>query len=260
MIKKINSLTNPTVKNIVKLKKAGERRKQGLMIVEGEREIKIALKAGIKLVEAILCQDYNKNKEKLFFDKRTELSKDVFDKISQRESPDGNIAVFETPKNLLRSAKITSNSIIIVLEGIEKPGNLGAIMRTADAVGAGAVILNNSKIDIYNPNAIRASQGTIFSTPLVELSIEETLAFCKKHAITLFATSPRAQKSYLEEVYQGPVGIVMGSEDLGLSKKWLELANKVIKIDMSGLIDSLNLSVSTAVVAFEIKRQKNSQK
>jgi len=256
MIKKIESLTNPQIKNLIKLRKASERKKQNLIIVEGEREIKIALKSGIKLKDVFLCHDYNKNKESLFFRDHVEVSTEVFDKISQRDSPDGNIATFIMPVGLLESGRIKENATIIILEGIEKPGNLGAIMRTADAAGVAMVILNNSKIDIYNPNAIRSSQGTIFSTPIFKSTIKETYDFCKMNSINIYATSPKAEQSYLDVNYLGKTAILMGSEDTGLSEKWLKLTKNQVFIQMKGLIDSLNLSVSTAIVVFEVERQK----
>ena len=253
----INSLQNPQIKNIIKLKKASERKKQELFVVEGEREIKIALKSGLCLNQLFICPEYNKNKE--IFDKKdaTELSKVVFDKISLRQSPDGNLALFKIKKRSLAEANIEKFSLIIILEGIEKPGNLGAIMRTADARGVDAVIINNSKIDIYNSNAVRSSQGTIFTTPIYIAEIDETKELCKKNNIKVFASSPAANDNYLKANFKEKTAILMGSEDRGLSNKWLELADKKIKIEMKGAIDSLNLSVSTAILVFEALRQKD---
>lgn len=253
----INSLQNPQIKNILKLKKASERKKQGLFVVEGEREIKIAINAKQEIYTHYVCEKFNKNKENIKNTNPVYVSEEVFKKISFRESPDGNIAIFKTEIKTLKELSFRDIPLIIILESIEKPGNLGAIMRTADAARVDAVIINNPKIDIYNPNAIRASQGTIFSTPLFLASVEETVEFCKKNDINIFATTPRAEKNYINENYRKPSAILMGSEDVGLSERWLELADKSIKIEMSGLIDSLNLSVSTAVVVFEALRQRS---
>ncbi|MDA3839963.1 MAG: RNA methyltransferase [Patescibacteria group bacterium] len=252
----INSVQNTQIKNIVKLKKASERKKQGLFVVEGEREIKIAIDSGQTIETHYVCARFNKNKEKLRNAGSISVSEDVFRKISYRESPDGNIATFKLKRTYLKDANLSKKPLIIILESIEKPGNLGAIMRTADAAKIDAVIVNNSKIDIYNPNAIRASQGTIFSTPLFLANIKETEEFCINNKISIFATSPRANKNYTEADFSQGSAILMGSEDIGLSDEWLKLANQSIKIEMKGLIDSLNLSVSTAVIVFEVLRQR----
>ena len=252
----INSLQNTQIKNIIKLKKASERKKQGLFVVEGEREINIALKSGLALTQLFVSLEYNKNKEQFDRNDAIKISKDVFDKVSIRQSPDGNLGLFKTRDISLSNANIKDFSLIIILEGIEKPGNLGAIMRTADAAGVDAVIINEAKIDIYNSNAIRASQGTIFSTPLYISGINETKEVCQKNNINIIASTPAAKNNYLLANFKEKVAILMGSEDSGLSDKWLKLADKKIKIEMKGTIDSLNLSVSTAVLVFEALRQK----
>ena len=255
----INSLQNPQIKNIIKLKKASERKKQGLFTIEGEREIQIALKSGLVLSQLFVSLEYNKNKEKFDKNDAIELSKDVFDKVSIRQSPDGNLALFKINEESLKNANVKDFSLIIILEGIEKPGNLGAIMRTADAAGVDAVIINEANIDIYNPNAIRSSQGTIFSTPLYVAGIDETKEICQENNIKVIASTPVAKNNYLEANFKEKIAILMGSEDSGLSDKWLRLADKKIKIEMKGAIDSLNLSVSTAVLVFEALRQKGNK-
>ncbi len=252
----INSVQNTQIKNIAKLRKASERKEQGLFVVEGEREIKIAIKSGQIIDTHYICEKFNKNKEKLADTSPVSVSEEVFRKISYRESPDGNIATFKLIENDLKNAKLSKNPLIIILESIEKPGNLGAIMRTADAAKVDAVIINDSKIDIFNPNAIRASQGTLFSTPLFLANINETLKFCNENKICIFATSPRSNLGYSDANFSKGSAILMGSEDTGLSEKWLASANKKIKIEMKGIIDSLNLSVSTAIVVFEALRQR----
>jgi len=140
---------------------------------------------------------------------------------------------------------------------VEKPGNLGAIFRTADAVGADAVIINDPKTDIYNPNVIRASQGTVFAVPMAVSSIEETIKFCQKNKMKIFAATPAAKLEYDEVDYGSGSAIVLGAEDKGLSKKWLSAADEKIKIKMRGKIDSLNVSVSAAVILFEVARQRD---
>lgn len=252
----INSLQNPKIKNLVKLKKSSERKNQGLFVVEGEREIKIALDSGHSVKEFYLCEDYNKNKENLKIEKVINLSKEVFDKASYRESPDGYLAVFSTFSSSLDNLNLYKKPLLIILDSIEKPGNLGAILRTADAAGVDAVVLTNPKIDIYNPNVIRASQGTVFSVPLVIARVDETKKYCQKNNIKIFATTPRTSYNYLDSDFSKPVAILLGSEEKGLNESWLNLADEKIKIDMKGKIDSLNLSVSAAIVVFEALRQR----
>lgn len=252
----INSLQNPKIKNLIKLKKSSERKKQRLFMVEGEREIKIALSTGHSLKEFYLCEDYNKNKENLKIEKATGVSKEVFDKVSYRESPDGYLAVFAFFSSSLESLNLSNNPFLIILDSIEKPGNLGAILRTADASGIDAIVLTAPKIDIYNPNVIRASQGTIFSIPLFISNVGDVKKFCHSNDIKIFATTPRASNDYINEDFRGSSAIVLGSEDKGLDEKWLNMADEKIKIEMKGKIDSLNLSVSTAIIIFEALRQR----
>jgi len=257
MTDKINSLQNEKIKNLVKLREAGrERKQQGLFLIEGRREINLALKGKIEIENIFFCPDYAKQKLEIDEEKSIEVSKKVFDKISYRENPDGFLAVAKTREVKLEKVKLNSKPLIIILEAVEKPGNLGAILRTADAARADAVIINDAKTDIYNPNVIRASQGTVFTVPVILSSIEETVGFCKKNKIKIFATTPDTEKEYAKVDYSGCCAIVMGTEDKGLSREWLKSADEKIKIKMRGQIDSLNVSVSTAIILFEALRQR----
>ncbi len=254
----IVSLQNEKIKNIIKLRETGrERKRQGLFLIEGWREINLALKGGVETESMFYCNNYVKHKLEIKEEKLIEVSKKVFDKISYRENPDGFLAVAKFRKDKLDNIKLNSKPLLIILEAVEKPGNLGAILRTVDAVGVDAVIINDSKTDIYNPNVIRASQGTVFTVPTVLSSVDETVGFCKKNKIKIFATTPEAKKQYTEINYNAGCAIIMGAEDKGLSEKWLKKADEKIKIKMNGKIDSLNVSVSTAVVLFEAIRQRS---
>lgn len=254
---KIDSLQNEKIKNIVKLREAGrERKKQGLFLIEGWREINLAIKGGVEIVNLFYCQDYIKAELAIDEEKLIEVSKKVFDKIAYRENPDGFLALAKTREEKLENIKLSHKPLIVVVSAVEKPGNLGAILRTADAAGADAVIINDPKTDIYNPNVIRASQGTVFTVPMVLNSIEETIKFCKNNKIKILATTSVAEKEYIEVDYTGGCAIVMGAEDKGLSEKWLKAASEKIKIKMRGQIDSLNVSVSTAIILFEALRQR----
>ncbi len=254
---KIDSQQNEKIKNIVKLREAGrERKKQGLFVVEGAREINLAMAGGVEIENFYFCPDYSKNKPELAEEKIIEVSKNVFQKISWRENPDGLLAVAKIKKLALGNIKLSAKPLIIILEAVEKPGNLGAILRTADAAGADAVIINDSGTDIYNPNVIRASQGTAFTVPTVVSSIADTKEFCKKNKIKIFAAAPGAELEYTEADYNSGCAILLGAEDKGLSQDWLKAADQKIKITMRGRIDSLNVSVSAALIVFEAIRQR----
>lgn len=256
---KIDSLQNEKIKNIVKLRDSGrERQRQGLFLIEGRREINLALKGGVKIECLFYCQDYSQQKLEISQEKIIETARRVFAKISYRENPDGFLAVAKSKEIKLADIKLSSRPLIIILEAVEKPGNLGAILRTAEAVRAEAIIINDAKIDIYNPNVIRASQGAVFMVPTVLSSVSQTIEFCKSNKIKMFAAAPAARKQYTEVNYNSGCAVVMGTEDKGLSKEWLKAADEKIKIKMSGQIDSLNISVSAAVILFEAIRQRQS--
>jgi RNA methyltransferase, TrmH family len=257
MTNKIDSLQNEKIKNIVKLRESSrEREKQGLFLIEGWREINLALKGGIEIKNIFYCQKYIKQELEIDEEKLIEVSEKVFDKIAYRENPDGFLAMAKVGQKKLADTKLRPRPLLIILEAVEKPGNLGAILRTADAVGADAVIINDPKTDIYNPNVIRASQGAIFTVATVLSSIDETVDFCKNNKIKIFATAPAAKTEYAKANYNQGSAIVMGAEDKGLSETWLKAADEKIKITMSGRVDSLNVSVSAAVILFEALRQR----
>lgn len=257
MTMKIDSLVNPKIKNIVKLRESSrDRKEQSLFLIEGHREISLALKAGVEIVNLIYSPEYIKRELAIDEEKIIEVSKKVFDKVSYRENPDGFLAVAKYKGQSLKNIKLSAKPLIVVLEAVEKPGNLGAILRTADAAGVGAVIINDLKTDPYNPNVIRASQGTVFTVPVVLSSVGETVKFLKENGIKTFATTPEAKAVYTDADYNQGCAIVLGAEDKGLSAEWLKVANEKIKINMRGQIDSLNVSVCAAVVVFEAVRQR----
>ena len=259
----ITSLDNPRLKNILKLKKASERKRQKRLIIEGWRELTLAANGGAKVEELFYCPDFAKNKILPIDLPKTaifKLAKKAFAKISYRENPDGFLAIAKIENLLLENLQVGCNPLIIILAGVEKPGNLGAILRTADAAGLEAVIINDPKVDLYNPNVIRASQGTIFTVPTIFASASQTISWCRQHKIKIFSTTPKAKKLYTEINFKSASAIVLGSEDKGLSQRWLDLADEQIKIPMKGRIDSLNVSVAAAIILFEAVRQRESQK
>lgn len=258
----ISSSANPKIKNIIKLRKPRESREQGLILVEGEKEIGLAQKSGFKILEIFFCVDFKDGDNLLIGNYKgqvTRVSKQVFEKIAYRDNPDGFLALAKRSERKLCDIKLSKNPLVIILEGVEKPGNLGAIVRTADAAGVDAIILNDSHIDIYNPNAIRSSIGTIFMKQLAEASKEETLKWLNENNISAYATSRAGKKNYSKANYKKGTAFVMGSEHDGLSAFWKKAAHELVMIPMKGEASSLNLSVSTAVLVFEALSQRKEQ-
>jgi RNA methyltransferase, TrmH family len=257
----IDSADNPKIKNILKLQKPHERKKQGVVLVEGYKEILAALKAGLSLVEIFYCATYGGENPSFFgVDKDKKLianvAKDVFEKITYREKPDGYIAIFLARNLALADIKLGAAPLVLVIEGAEKPGNFGAILRTADAAGVDAIIANDSQLDIYHPNAIRASIGAAFDKQIAIATREETIAWLAANNITTYATSKRGEKNFYDFDYTGGTAFVLGAEHSGLSDEWRESADEYIKIPMTGVVDSLNLSASAAILLFEAVRQR----
>jgi TrmH family RNA methyltransferase len=269
----ITSLQNNRIKNIVRLsEKARERKAQNRFIIEGAREMSLALAGKYELEEVYLCPELFDKTDypdvlQLWRDSRLrgndhplgnvfEVSKDVFQKIAYREGSDGILALAKPKSHTLQELHLPENSFVIVLESVEKPGNLGAILRTADAAKVDAVIVCDPLTDIYNPNTIRSSVGCLFTVPVAVGSNEETLQFLKSKNITTFAAELTAAEWYQDTDFTASSAIIMGTEADGLTDFWLTNANKRIKIPMRGVIDSLNVSVSTAVLTFEAMRQR----
>ncbi|MBD8387805.1 RNA methyltransferase [Dysgonomonas sp. BGC7] len=258
----ISSLQNPKIKNIVKLSKSKERKEQGLFIIEGARELSLALSADYEINSIYVCpslfskSNYPDVLNNISENKIFEVTEAVFEKIAYREGSDGLLILAQPKNHTLADLKIPENPFIIVLEAVEKPGNLGAILRTADAALADAVIICDTATDIYNPNAIRSSVGCIFTVQTAVCTSEEALSFLKKNEITSFAAELQASKWYQETDFTHSSAIIMGTEADGLTEFWLSNADARIKIPMRGKIDSLNVSVSTAILTFEAMRQR----
>lgn len=253
----ITSKTNPKIKNIIKLEKASERREQNRILIEGRREIERAVDCGFEVDTLFICQDIAKDGASITARSVEEVSLEVFEKIAYREGSDGLLAV-AIPKyaDLQQFKPKRKNPLIIVLETVEKPGNLGAVMRTADAAGVDAVIIADPRTDLYNPNAIRASVGCIFSVPLFACSSEECIKWLKANNITIYCTYLKASIDYLDADFKKASAIVMGTEATGISQQWVDAADQNIIIPMNGIADSLNVSVTTAIVTFEAIRQR----
>jgi TrmH family RNA methyltransferase len=256
----ITSTQNPKIKNLLALEKPRERRKQCLFVVEGKKEIRLALDAGYKIGNLFFCEELISPDELKSFDTSDKLiipvSKEVFDKIAIRENSGGVLAVAEQKTHRLDSIKLSDNPLVLILESVEKPGNLGAILRTADAAGVDAVIICDPQTDFYNPNVIRSSIGCIFTKQIASASSEETIKWLKENNVAPYCTYLRASKPYHEVDYTKPCAVVMGTEATGLSDIWVKNAAQNIIIPMQGAIDSMNVSTAAAVVIFEARRQR----
>lgn len=252
----ISSLQNAQIKEIVRLRKTSHRKKADLIIVEGSEEIAMAGKAGLKIRQLFFCPEFNGRPFSRVAGENIQTTPEVFRKISQRENPDGMLALIEPRYKDLADVKLSQNPLLVVIESVEKPGNLGAILRTADACGADAVIINEPQTDIYNPNVIRASIGAVFTNQVVIADQITTRDWLKQKEIVTYATTPSAKKNYTDASLSRSAAILIGSEPDGLSRFWLEAAQEKILIPMLGRINSLNASVSAAIVLYEAQRQR----
>lgn len=265
MIHEISSQQNPRIKQVVKLQaKHSERKESGLLVVEGLRELGLALLAGYKVHSLYFCKQYISASE--IFATIGELedlevfsvSAEAFSKIAYRESTSGVVALLFANYQTLESIILRQDCpLVIVLESIEKPGNLGAILRTADAATVDAVLICDPLVDVYNPNVIRSSIGTVFTNNVITCSSTEAMAWLTKHGITPYAAELQASVDYYTCDFKKPTAFVMGTEAYGLTSQWLNFCENRIIIPMNGKIDSLNVSTSTAILVFEAMRQRN---
>jgi TrmH family RNA methyltransferase len=256
----LSSTSNPKIKFLLSLEKPRERRKQQLFIIEGRKEIMHALRAGYKIGNIFFCIDQLREEDlepELVKDKLViPVTQEVFDKIAVRENSGGVIAVAEMKTHNLADVKTSGTPLFLVLESVEKPGNLGAILRTADAAGIDAVIICDAQTDIYNPNVIRSSIGCVFTKTVAIASSLETIDWLKKNNFAIWCTYLPASIPYNEIDYTEAGAIVMGTEATGLSPEWVRAASSNIIIPMQGQADSMNVSTSAAVVIFEARRQR----
>jgi RNA methyltransferase, TrmH family len=260
----ITSTQNPKIKNVIALEKPRERKKQCLFVIEGKKEIGMALNAGYKIGNLFFCDEMITPEELKSLGADDKLlipvSKDVFDKIAVRENSGGVLAVAEQKVHRLESIQLKANPLLLILESVEKPGNLGAILRTADAAGVDAVIISDPQTDFYNPNVIRSSIGCVFTVPIASATSEETISWLKKNDIRIYCTYLKSANPYHEIDFRERCAIVMGTESTGLSRIWVENSTRNIIIPMGGAIDSMNVSTATAVVVFEARRQRGFKK
>ena len=264
-IKLISSLQNPLIKSVLVLKeKSRERKKTGEFVLEGFREFQLALKGNYTIKTLLFNEDIISEAEVNSYittlkqaPELIKVSKEVYQKIAYRETTEGILAIAKAKSHLLSDLKLsTKNPLVLVAEATEKPGNIGALLRTADAANLDAVIIANPKGDLYNPNIIRSSIGCVFTNTIATGSTEEVIEFLKEHNIAIYCTALSASENYTKTNFTKPSAIVVGTEATGLSNEWLENSTQNIIISMEGEIDSMNVSVSAAIVIFEAKRQR----
>ncbi|RJP48884.1 MAG: RNA methyltransferase [Anaerolineaceae bacterium] len=254
----ITSTQNPRIKHIVKLREdKRQRQKDGLILVEGWDELTLARECGL-VPQTLLTAPELASKPLAFPHAETlTVSRAVFEKISYRDNPDGWLGIFPTPKRSLEDLKLSEIPLVIVAESVEKPGNLGAILRTADAAKVDAVLVCDPRVDLWSPNVIRASRGAVFAVPAVEVDSPNALDWLKSSEMRVLAATPSAEKVYTDVNLREPVAIAVGTEDEGLTDFWMQNADLKVRIPMMGSVNSLNVSIATALIAYEVLRQRN---
>ena len=262
MIKQITSAQNPYIKSLVLLQeKAKERKKTGTFLIEGVREIQLATKGGYTIETILFLPEIISENQinKLVGNEITliEISKDVYQKLAYRDTTEGILAVAKIKSFSLSDLKLPENPLILVAEAPEKPGNIGAMLRTADAANLDAVIIANPKSDLYSPNIVRSSVGCIFTNQIATGTTSEIISFLKANNINFYAATLQNSTSYHEQNFVKPTALVVGTEATGLSEEWRNAATQNIIIPMQGAIDSMNVSVAAAILIFEAKRQRN---
>jgi TrmH family RNA methyltransferase len=268
-VNEISSVQNQRIKEVLKLAKRSVRDERRLTVVEGLREAMRALANGIIPSEAYLCPSLVKQADQSEFSRLQaqlanlsntnsfEVTPEVFAKLAYREGSDGVLLVIPYLNRQLDQLPLGKPSFLCVIEGVEKPGNLGAILRSADAAGVNGVIVCAGGTDLHNPNVVRASLGTLFTVPVIEATTAVAIEWLRKHAIQIVATTPSAARLYTELDLRGSIAVVMGSEATGLGADWLAAADHQVRIPMHGTADSLNLATATALMLYEVVRQRS---
>lgn len=264
----ITSSANPRLKAAARLRGRRQRDRQGLTLIDGVRETLRALSGGAMLREVFMLPEVTSGPEASALLERLreesvpviQLGREAFEKLAYGDRMDGVVAVAETPPRSLAELVLPPEPLIAVIEGVEKPGNLGAVLRSADGAGVDAVVVADNATDLFNPNIIRASIGTVFGVPVAVASTGEVLEWLQRHAIEIVAARVEGTVDYTEPVYSGAVAIALGSEARGLSDAWGELARASVRLPMLGVADSLNVSATAAVLFYEALRQRQNRR
>ncbi len=259
---RITSAQNPKIKQVIALKDRSVRDETGLFLIEGYRELKRAADSGLHFHSLFISSGHylGENEPDLVAQVKTdtyELPKHLFEKISYRDRPDGLVAIAHQMRHGLKDLIVRNKTpFFVVAEAIEKPGNLGTILRSSDAVAVDGVIVCDRCTDIYNPNVVRASVGTLFTIPVVEAKGAEAFLWLKDKKIQVVAATPAAKVEYTEADLSGPIAIVIGTEQIGLSDLWMQAADVHVRIPMKGVADSLNVATATTLLLYEVLRQR----
>ncbi len=264
MVQHITSRQNPRVKQLVNLRKRRDRDDAGLFLIEGYREVQRALQKGVAIRELYYSPDWFLGSNEPALIKQAEaagaqlfeLTKDVFERCSYRDRPDGLLAVAPQWKRGLDDIKLPKDPFVLVLEAIEKPGNLGTMLRCADGAGVDLVIVCDQVTDIFNPNVVRASTGVLFNVPVVVSDSQSVYDWLHAKKVKIVSTTPHTDVLYSAADLKGPLALVMGSEQYGLSDFWMSKSDALIRIPMAGIADSLNVAISAAIVMYETLRQR----
>ncbi|HJS00570.1 MAG TPA: RNA methyltransferase [Flavobacterium sp.] len=259
-MKQITSIQNPFIKSLVLLQEKAKNRKQtGTFLIEGVREISLAVKGNYEIESVLFYPEICSESEAKKLAKSAELieiNKDVFQKLSYRDTTEGILAVAKSKSLQLSDLKLSATPLILIAEAPEKPGNIGALLRTADAANLDAVIIANPKSDLYNPNIIRSSVGCLFTNQIATGSTSEIISFLNEKKINFYCATLQNSTSYHTQDFTNPTALVVGTEATGLTQEWRDAATQNIIIPMQGEIDSMNVSVAAAILIFEAKRQR----
>ncbi len=261
---RITSRQNPQIKAAVRLREGHERRRQRKFIIDGAREISRALDSGIRPLQAFICDELCQSADGRNAKAASEtlsaevfqVSPDVYAKLAFGDRNDGIVVIAEAPHPALADLQLPANPLVAVLEGIEKPGNVGAILRSADAAGLDAIIVADGRTDLYNPNTIRASLGTVFRPNICETSSTAAIEWLRLKGLAIIAARPDAKTLYTDADLRTGVAIVLGSESAGLTPDWSAAGITAVRLPMNGLADSLNVSTTAAVLFYEALRQR----
>ncbi len=261
-------MKNEGIREVLALRDRKAREAGKLTVIDGNKEIQAALEAGVKFQTLYICEELIERKSASWFLARfakmdvniLAASRPVFEKIAFGERLEGMVAVAHQPRLRLNDLKLRSPSLLVLVEGVEKPGNLGAILRTCDAAGADGLIVCEGRTDVYNPNVIRASLGAVFTVPVVSCDNQQALDFLKANKINVLGTFPDAPGSYVKNDFTKATAVVLGSEQEGLSAFWSKNADVKVSIPMSGQVNSLNVSTTAAIIAYEALRQRQEDK
>ena len=259
-MKQITSIQNPFIKTLLLLQEKARNRKQsGTFLIEGKREIMLAQKGGYEIETILFAPDICSEIEARKLSKSAELieiTTAIFQKLAYRDTTEGILAVAKTKSMQLSDLKLSENPLILIAEAPEKPGNIGALLRTADAANLDAVIIANPKSDMYSPNIVRSSVGCLFTNQIATGTTAEIITFLQQKKINFYGATLQNATSYHTQDYTTPTALVVGTEATGLTQEWRDSATQNIIIPMQGEIDSMNVSVAAAILIFEAKRQR----